>query len=114
MAFDDIEQQRIKNLAGGFCKERTPAHIRDKLRYDYRIVNQDVILFSIRPHWREPNETIESEFAKMKYVRSRGQWVLYWMRANGKWERYEPYETSKSLEDILNIIDADAHYCFFG
>ena len=45
MAFAEIEIHKIKKLVGTFCQKRSPEHIRDKLRCEYRIQNQDVIIF---------------------------------------------------------------------
>ncbi len=114
MAFTDLEKQLIKNIIGGFCKKRTPAHLKDELRFEYRIKKQDVILIEIRPHWQNPHEIIEQEFAKLKYVRSSNKWMLYWLRASGKWLLYEIQEYSEELKDLVAEIDMDNYGCFFG
>ena len=54
MAFSELELQRIKRDAGAFCAKRSPAHLRDKLRHDYRVERQSV--FSLR---YVPNGTIQ-------------------------------------------------------
>ena len=49
MAFSEIEMYKIDNFVGTLCKLRAPEAVRDKLRYEYQIKNQDVILYEIRP-----------------------------------------------------------------
>jgi len=114
MAFNDIEKQRIKNIVGGLCKKRTPDHAKGQLRYEYKINKQDVILVEIRPYWKDPSQILEHAFAKLKYIRSRNIWKLYWMRATGKWHLYKLSEYSEDLTDLVNEIDIDYYGCFFG
>jgi hypothetical protein len=48
---------------------------------------------------------------KMTYVKSRGFWKLYWMRADLKWHIYEEYQ---SLDDLLKEVKDDPNSCFWG
>ncbi|MCP3931719.1 MAG: DUF3024 domain-containing protein, partial [Bacteroidetes bacterium] len=62
----------------------------------------------------DPSKKIEGSIAKATYVKSTKIWKLYWQRADMKWHRYEPFPESKSLEEILEVIGQDKHYCFWG
>ena len=114
MAFSEIELMRIEKEVGGFCKRRSPIEIRDKLSFEYRIKTHDVIIYTRRPRWDSPKEWIESDMAKIKYVRTSNIWQLFWQRANGKWFSYEPFPHSKNLKSIMEVIEADQYGCFFG
>lgn len=114
MAFSEIELHKIKKVIGSFCEKRSPAHIRDQLRVEYKIQNQDIIISEIRPQWNDPKKQVESPFAKLKFVRSRNHWKLYWHRADMKWHIYEPLDSSKDLSELANEIDTDQYGCFFG
>ncbi len=114
MSFNDIEKQRIKKEVGGLCSKRTPAHLKDKLRFEYEIDKQSVIIYEIRPMWDNPDEFTKSPTAKLTYVISRKIWNLYWQRANMKWKKYEPKESAKNLKDLVQEIDNDIYGCFFG
>ena len=59
-------------------------------------------------------EAVEESIAKIKYVRSRQVWRLYWKRADLKWHAYQPCPEVKSLATALRVIDKDACNCFFG
>jgi len=114
MAFTEIDLQRIKNEVGGLCSRRTPAHLKNKLRFEYTIEKQNVIIYEIRPVWNNPEEHTKSSFAKLTYVKSQKIWRLYWKRASGKWEKYEPRGPDRDLGALVQEIDKDDYGCFFG
>jgi hypothetical protein len=114
MSFNDIERQRIKNEVGGLCSKRSPARIKDQLRYEYEIVKQSVIIYEVRPMWNNPGKFTKLTMAKLTYIISRKIWKLYWQRANGKWLRYEPRKPTTNLSDLVQEIDDDYYGCFFG
>jgi len=113
MAFSEIELYKIKSFVGALCNMRAPESIRDQLRYEYAIEKYDVILSEVRPRWDKPDEYTRMPVAKLKFIRSRNIWKLYWHRANGKWYPYEHFE-SRDLEDLIIEIDDDPYGCFFG
>ena len=88
--------------------------IRKELDFGYTWEKNTAILFNLRPFWKDPSRIIQSEFAKIRYTKSTDTWSLYWMRASGKWESYEPHPTAKNLQELLTIIKADEYNCFFG
>ncbi|HUH36038.1 MAG TPA: DUF3024 domain-containing protein [Moheibacter sp.] len=108
----DFTEIQIKK----FVEEIRPKEIeiRKQLDFGYSWKKNTAILYSIRPFWRNPNELIQSEFAKIRYTKTTNSWTLYWMRASGKWELYEPFPTANSIDVLLKIIKEDAHFCFFG
>ena len=114
MAFTEIDLHRIKKEVGGLCVEKTPAHIKDELRYEYEIEKQNVIIYEVRPAWDNKDKITRLPMAKLSYVGSRRTWKLYWKRGSGKWESYEPKDTAKELRDLVQAINEDAHGCFFG
>ena len=114
MAFTEIEIYKINNFVGVLCNKKAPEAIRDQLRYEYKIENQDVILYEIRPRWDKPDEQTGMPCAKLKFVRSQNVWKLFWHRANMKWYAYGPLKSSRDLSELIAEIDTDPHGCFFG
>jgi hypothetical protein len=114
MAFSEIDRQRIKNEVGGLCSQRTPTHLKDKLRFEYEIEKQNVLIYEVRPVWNNPKEHTKLPFAKLTYVNSRKIWKLYWKRASGKWVGYEPKDSDKDLGVLVQEINKDPYGCFFG
>lgn len=115
MSFNDLETQAIKNAVESiFMVRRPPLNIRAKLDFGYRITNQSVELFEIRPHWQDATQQIEHGIAKLTYVKSKKHWKLYWMRQDLKWHSYPPLAQSDQLTNLLNEVMHDEHGCFFG
>jgi hypothetical protein len=115
MALDVIRAAETINLLENFIdKRRPPEHIRSKVDLSYKIENQSVIIFEIRPHWRNENEMIEQPIAKTTWVNTQKIWKIYWMRADLKWHSYEPKAIVKKIEQFLKTVDEDAHGCFWG
>lgn len=88
--------------------------IRKQLDYTYSFDGITAFLYVIRPYWNKPDQLQKIEFAKIRYFKSKKQWSLYWKRANGNWESYNPFPSSIELNDILETIKEDKHGCFFG
>ncbi len=115
MALDDIERKKIERaLEAYLAKRRPPSHIRHKLDFGWRLSNQSVELFEIRPQWDDPSVIRNHPFAKATYVKTQGLWKVYWKRADLKWHGYQPKPEVASVEQFLAIVDADEYGCFFG
>ena len=114
MSFTNLETQLSHKLVGEFCQRRVPNHVNDQIRLSYTIGNHQIVISEERPMRDASAEWIVLEIAKLRYVRARNEWQLYWKRANGKWWRYEPHTASKRLEALIKEIDVDSDGCFFG
>ena len=115
MPFTEFESARIDQAMETFmAKRRPPPEIRPRLDHAFRIENQSVILYSIRPRWNDPSKTIEEAIAKATFVRSDDLWKVYWHRADLKWHPYTPCRYAAGIEDFLALVDADEYNCFWG
>jgi len=108
----DINESTIKNYVESLRPESL--EIREQVDIGYSYDGKVVILFQIRLDWNDAKKKQHFDFAKIRYYKSRKEWNLYWMRANGKWEIYEPFPKSTYLDKIIEIIKEDKHACFFG
>ncbi|MFA7686876.1 MAG: DUF3024 domain-containing protein [Moheibacter sp.] len=108
----DFTNELLKN----FVEKLRPQdeEIRKKLDMGYSWDGSMVLLYEIRPQWDNPKNILHHNFAKIRFYKSRGEWNLYWPRAGGKWEAYEPYPVAKHLQKLLDVIEEDKHHCFFG
>ena len=69
MALSEFEIKQCEKAMEAFMeKRRPPAHIRDQLDLGFRIKDQSVAIFEIRPAWRDPTERKEHAVAKATYV----------------------------------------------
>ena len=114
MGFSEFEKKRIEKIVGAFCSRRVSERARNQLKNGFRIEGQNIFLYESRPRWDDPSEWVDRDFAKITFVKSRGIWKLYWMRASGKWMLYEPNKESRDLSHLISTIDEDRHGCFFG
>lgn len=115
MAFSEFEIKKIEKVAADFLAvRRPPPEIRTKLDIGWRLDNQSIVIFEVRPVWREPSTINEYPFAKATYVRTQRIWKIYWMRQNLKWHSYEPTSEVKSVEAVFNTVNKDEYGCFFG
>jgi hypothetical protein len=114
MAFSEIELKKIDRFVGGLCRKRTPEKYKNELKFEYRIKGHDVEIIEIRPFWKNPTEMTELSVAKLKFNRAKNIWVLFWKRASGKWQKYEPSKDKKDLAGLVAEIDHDEFGCFFG
>jgi hypothetical protein len=115
MAFSETELAKVhKTMAAFIEKHRPPEHLREKVDLAYRVTDQAVEIFEIRPRWNKPKEKQEEAVAKARYFKSRDNWTVYWERADLKWHIYEPNAEVKSLSAFLSVVEKDEYGCFFG
>ena len=114
MAFGELDLKRIDKLVGGFCRRRTRPHLADQLRLAYEIDGQSVVLVEERPDWRDPSKRMRSAVAKVRYVRTKGLWTLYWRRADLRWHAYRPAPPTTDLAALVEVVDHDEYGAFFG
>jgi len=115
MAFSEFEIKKYEKIVGAYVEShRPPPHIRDKLDIGFRVQGQSVEIFEIRPGWQDPKKKIEEAVAKATYVKRQLLWKVYWQRADLKWHLYEPNPEVATLEEFLQVVEADEHACFFG
>lgn len=115
MALDGLQAAETINALEIFLdKRRPPEHIRSELDLGYRIDQQSVIIFELRPHWKNKDEIRESPIAKATWVHTQDTWKIYWMRADLKWHSYGPRPIVKTIEQFLKMVIEDSHGCFWG
>jgi len=108
----DINESEIKKYIESI--RPTDPEIRKQVDIGYSFDERVVILYEIRPIWNNPQKMQHNEFAKIRYNESKQEWNLYWKRASGKWELYEPFPKSIHLDKMIEIISQDKHNCFYG
>ncbi len=115
MAISEFEIKRCeKDIEKFMSKHRPPAHIRSEVDIGYRIDNQSVELFEVRPRWDNPQEKTETPVAKATFIKAKQIWKVYWQRSDLKWHSYDPTPNVKYLEDFLSVVGEDKHSCFFS
>lgn len=112
MALTEIQTKKVETMLDSFLeRKRPPEHIRTQLDLNYRIKNQTITIFEVRPAWHDPTTKIELIDVKITYVKSRKMWKVFWRRASGKWQLYEAVS---DFADVIEMIEKDEHGCFWG
>jgi len=107
----DFIEVQIKS----FVEDMRPAkEIRDRLDIGFKYEKSTLELFEIFPHFELKDKIIHSSFARAKFIKTQNHWKVYWMRASGKWELYEPLPEVDHIKDFFKIVDEDKHHCFKG
>jgi len=114
MAFSELELELIDKEVGGLCREMNRPEFKDELSIIYRVEKQDVFIFEKRPAYQRPSEYVETPAAKLKYIRTKNEWRLFWMRADLKWHGYTPKKKSVRLSGLVAEIKSDPYGCFWG
>jgi hypothetical protein len=115
MSLSEFETKKVKKAAEAFLTvKRPPPHIRKQLDIGYRIDNQSIEIFEIRPDWQDESVIREHSVAKATYVKSQKAWKIFWQRADLKWHSYEPVASVKSIEKFFDAVVDDPHGCFWG
>lgn len=115
MAISEIEKVRCKKAMAEFLTaHRPPPEIRDQVDISYKMENQSVEIFEIRPYWEDPSIKTETPVAKTTYVKKSNRWKVYWFKSDMKWHGYPPCPEVKLFEEFLDLVAKDKHACFFG
>lgn len=115
MAFSEFEIKKYQKAVEGFLeRNRPPLHIRKDVDLSYKINNQSIEIFEVRPRWDNQDEMMEIPVAKTTYIKRQNIWKIYWQRSDLKWHPYEPALTVKSIEEFLKVVESNEYGCFFG
>lgn len=104
----------IETMENYLTGARPPVEIRHEVDVGYEIDGHSVILFEIRPVWRNPSQYENIPYAKTTFVKKSNVWKVFWKRADLKWHSYKPRPTVRHLKDFLNLVDEDQYGCFRG
>lgn len=115
MAIDTLKTLDIIEVMENFVdKRRPPLHIRPMLDISYRIEAQSVTIVEVRPTHNNPEVMRDHPVAKATFIKTKGCWKIFWLRADLKWYAYNPNPTVQSLSDFVKLVDEDKHSCFWG
>ena len=104
----------IETLENFLSEKRPPEEMRNQIDLAYKIENQSVIIYEIRPRWDKPEVNIETKVAKATFVKAQQYWRVYWMRSDLKWHIYQPMPNVKTIKEFIDLIEEDKHNCFWG
>jgi Protein of unknown function (DUF3024) len=99
-----------------WCRERVPEQVRDRVRVECEVDGRDVTIVDARAPWRPdlgPDWT-RLPVARLRYLRSREVWRLYWRDRDEGWHEYRGLPFASSVDELLSEIDRDPTAIFWG
>ena len=108
----NMTEAEAKILQNFMEENRPPEDIRPKLDLGFSYEKRCIELYEIRPDWRDNSIIRHHPFARIRFVQTQKRWFLFWHRASGKWQTYDPFPSSANLGDLLEVIDEDGYGCF--
>jgi hypothetical protein len=114
MSFNELELKRIDRTVGELCRRSTRPEYADQLRFECEIDGHTVSIWEVRPPWDGVGDPTRMGVARFRFFRSRGAWLLYWMRRDLKWHRYDDIAPTPNLAALVAIVGADEYGAFFG
>ncbi len=115
MPFAEHQRAHVEAAIADFLLHRRPLkHLRSKVDLAYRIEEQSVVIYEVRPWWRDARWKIEGPVAKATYVKDSNRWTIYWHRGDLRWHRYDPQPEAVVFDEFLAVVDEDADGYFMG
>ena len=113
MAFSELELARVHRIMTHYIARRRPRpEIRDQLDIGYVVEGQSVIIHEDRQLY--DGSRLLEPVAKATWVRTQKVWKIFWMRSDLRWHGYEPLAQVRTLDKVLEGVDADPYGCFWG
>ncbi|MDA3890687.1 MAG: DUF3024 domain-containing protein [Salinivirgaceae bacterium] len=103
-----------KQIKEALEEMRPPVELREQVDIHFEFENNTLEILEVRPSWKNPDKKTKTPVSKAKYIKSRGVWSIYWMRASGNWEKYEPKTMVNNLSEFFEVLKEDQYGCFFG
>jgi hypothetical protein len=99
-----------------WCRGRVPDRVRDRVRVDCEVAGRDVTIVERHrpsgPHAGPDWST--TPVARLRYLKSRGVWRLYWPGSDERWHEYPDLPFARDVRDLLEEIDGDPTALFWG
>jgi hypothetical protein len=114
MAFTELQRAHIAKLFTSYCKDDPRPAVRAQVRHGFSIKGNTVELFESRPAYLPPHDWRNQPVAKFRYVQSRRVWQLYCQFRDLKWHLYEPLTEARTIDALLDEVEADPTGIFWG
>ena len=115
MPLDSLQTLDVIEVMENFLEiRRPPEHLRAQVDLSYRIEDESVLIFELRPSWDRPAEVREKPIAKATFAKESGQWKIFCAGTNKRWEIYKPKPTVNDLRGFAKLVDEDKGRIFWG
>jgi Protein of unknown function (DUF3024) len=99
-----------------WCRTRVPEHARHQVRIECEVSGRDLTVVERHPPWppEAGPEWMRTPVARLRYVRSRRVWRLYWIDSDDRWHEYPELPFAPDVADLLAELEEDPTALFWG
>jgi hypothetical protein len=113
MALPELEAKRVDAELKRFS-ERVPPHVRRELWYKSLVRGNVVTLLECRPFYADASQSTEHPIARFRFDATSVRWSLHWSDRNGRWHKYEGFESVRHFAKLIAEVERDPTGIFFG
>lgn len=114
MELSEFETKRVQRLFENYCDERIPLILRGKVKLEYRIRGNEVILYESRVHYKQVDIWYSTTVARFLKDGEQNVWHLYSADRNDDWILYHPHPHDRNLEHLIGVVREDVTGIFWG
>lgn len=111
-AIPDLDVARVRR----WCSARVPEHARHRVRIECEVDQRDLTIVELHPPGAPEagDQWMRTPVARLRYLRSRRVWRLYWADRNDRWCAYLQLPFAPDVVDLLAEVDEDPTALFWG
>lgn len=93
-----------------------PERARGLVRYELDVTDRTVTILECRPPWQSDYGPEWTRFpvARLRYTKTRSEWLLYWRDRNLKFHKYDPVPPTPHVDRLIAEIESDPTAIFWG
>lgn len=114
MPLSEFEIKRVDKLFTAYCEGKVPGHLRNHIRLEYRIRDNEVSLVESRPHLQGSGEWISTRVACFRKDSKAETWQLFWADRNSQWQPYSSLPSHRDIEKLLQAVENNESGLFWG
>lgn len=114
MQLSEFEMKRVTRLFENYCDERIPILLKGKLKLEYRIRDNEVILYESRVHYKQVDIWYSTAIARFLKDEDHNEWHLFSADRNDDWIVYQPYPHDRNIEQLIAAVNEDVTGLFWG
>ncbi|KOP67241.1 hypothetical protein AMS62_19805 [Bacillus sp. FJAT-18019] len=108
---DDFTKRRVMKIMDNYTKNKTPKHLQNQLKLNYKIRGNNITLIEERPAFMS-DQWVQLDVAQFRL--DQGKWKIYWRDSKKKWHFIDDIQPDEDFEKQLNIVDNDNRGMFWG
>jgi hypothetical protein len=114
MPLPEFTRKLVETKLTKYCEQKVPPHVRDQIRFGFKIRGSHVTLFTERPRFDQPSEWVDSVVAQFRFNPRDKKWSLYCADRNSRWHLYTLLAPSADFDELLKEVDRDPTGIFYG